>query len=164
MALKDALMAELKHEAVNTRKMLASIPGDKYGWQPHEKSMTLGRLAAHVAEIPVWVNRCVEAAAFDFATVPAQRNTYPDRAALMAVFEERLANAVAALQSTTDEALNENYTVLRGNQVLYSMPRKVMVRNFTCNHLVHHRGQLSVYLRLLDVQVPGMYGPSADGI
>jgi uncharacterized damage-inducible protein DinB len=164
MAIKDALIAELKQEASSTRKILAAIPEDKFAWKPHEKSMTAGRLAAHIAEIPVWVNRSLEASEFDFATASTLRNTYADRAALLEVFEQRLYTALAALENASDDALNEKYTVRRGEQVMFVLPRKVLIRNFACNHQLHHRGQLSVYLRLLDIPVPGMYGPSADGI
>jgi len=162
MPLKDALLAELKHEAINTRKILSKVPTDKFSWKPHEKSMTIGRLAAHIAEIPVWINRTMEASEFDFATASMQRNTYDDNEALLKVFDEKLAAAIAALQNASDEVLNEKYTVRRGDFVVYEMPKKVLMRNFTFNHVIHHRGQLSVYLRLLDIPVPGMYGPSAD--
>jgi len=162
MPQKDALIAELKQEAVNTRKMLERVPEDKFLWKPHEKSMTIGRLASHIAEIPVWINRTLTANEFDFATASMVRTTYENRAALLKVFDEKQAEAIAALQNTTDELLNETYSVRRGEQVMFAMPRKVMLRNFAFNHLIHHRGQLSVNLRLLDVPVPGMYGPSAD--
>jgi uncharacterized damage-inducible protein DinB len=162
MSQKDALTAELKSEAANTRKMLEKIPPGKFDWQPHGKSMTIGRLASHVAEIPVWVNRIVESAVFDFATASMVRNTYGDTAALLKVFEEKQAGALAALQNVTEGMLQEKFTLRRGEQVITELPRQVLLRNFAFNHLVHHRGQLSVYLRLLDIAVPGMYGPSAD--
>ncbi|MEP6746547.1 MAG: DinB family protein [Bacteroidota bacterium] len=162
MPQKDALIAELKTEAVNTRKMLEKIPEDKFAWKPHEKSMTIGRLAAHVAEIPIWVDRTVSADYFDFATAPMLRNTYENTAVLLKIFEEKQARAIVALQHASDEMLNERFEVRRGEEVVFAMPRKVLIRNFAFNHLIHHRGQLSVYLRLLDVPVPGMYGPSAD--
>ena len=162
MSQKDAFKAELKYEAANTRKMLERIPEDKFAWKPHDKSMTIGRLASHIAEIPVWVNRTLEADTFDFATASMVRNTYENTAALLKVFEEKQAAAITALQNASDEMLNVMFAVYRGEQVIFEMPRKVMIRNFAYNHLIHHRGQLSVCLRLLDVPVPGMYGPSAD--
>ncbi len=162
MAQKDALIAELKNEAVNSRKMLEKVPENKFGWKPHDKSMTIGRLASHIAEIPVWVNRILEAPAFDFATASMVRNTYENTAALLKVFEEKQAGAMVALQNASDEMLQEKFAIRLGEQVVMELPRKVIVRNFAFNHLVHHRGQLSVFLRLLDVPVPGMYGPSAD--
>jgi len=162
MPQKDALIAELKQEAVNTRKMLERVPEDKFLWKPHDKSMTIGRLASHIAEIPVWVNRTLLANEFDFATASTVRNTYENRAALLKVFDEKQADAIEALQNATDEMLDAAYSVKRGEQVMFTMPRRALLRNFAFNHLIHHRGQLSVNLRLLDVPVPGMYGPSAD--
>ena len=162
MSQKDALIAELKNEAGNTRKILIKVPQEKFAWKPHEKSMTIGRLAAHIAEIPVWVNRTLEAQEFDFASIPLVRNTYEDSVTLLQVFEEKQAAALSALQNASDEILGQQFVVRRGEQIAFQMPRKVMIRNFAFNHLVHHRGQLSVYLRLLDIPVPGMYGPSAD--
>jgi len=162
MPQKDAFIAELKQEAVNTRKMLERVPEDKFLWKPHDKSMTIGRLASHIAEIPVWVNRTLLANEFDFATASTVRNTYENRAALLKVFDAKQADAIEALQNATDEMLDAAYSVKRGEQVMFTMPRRVLLRNFAFNHLIHHRGQLSVNLRLLDVPVPGMYGPSAD--
>ncbi|MFT3935656.1 MAG: DinB family protein [Chitinophagaceae bacterium] len=162
MPIKDALIAELKHEANNTRKILAKVPDDKLLWKPHEKSMSIGRLATHIAEIPIWINRTMAAPEFDFATATFKPNVCADNADLLRIFDEHLANAVAVLQNAGDDALNEMFKVRRGEQVMFALPKKVMMRNFTFNHVVHHRGQLSVYLRLLDIPVPGMYGPSAD--
>jgi uncharacterized damage-inducible protein DinB len=162
MSQKDAFIAELKYEAVNTRRMLEQVPQDKFAWKPHDKSMTIGRLSAHIAEIPVWVNRVLEAGEFDFATASTVRNTYENTAALLKVFEEKQAAAIVALQDASDEILNAKFIVRRGEQALFELPRKIMMRNFAYNHLIHHRGQLSVFLRLLDTPVPGMYGPSAD--
>jgi uncharacterized damage-inducible protein DinB len=162
MAQKDPLIAELKNEAVNTRKMLERIPEDKYSWKPHDKSMTIGRLASHIAELPVWVNRVLQADEFDFATATTLRNTYEGTAALLKVFEDRQSDAINALQNASDEMMHETFSVLRGGNIVFTLPRKVMMRNFAFNHLIHHRGQLSVFLRILDVPVPGMYGPSAD--
>lgn len=164
MSLSRSLVAELKHEAGSTRRMLEAVPFTSFDWRPHEKSMTLGRLSAHIAEIPVWINRALDGSHFDFAGFAPAKRVLSDNAALLAYFDQFLNNAVAALETASDEALNENFVIRRGEHVLYQFPRKVMIRNFTLNHLLHHRGQLSVYLRLLDIPVPGMYGPSADGI
>ncbi|HTL10250.1 MAG TPA: DinB family protein [Chitinophagaceae bacterium] len=162
MSLQQPLVAEMEYEAINTRKMLLRVPEDKFSWKPHEKSMTIGRLASHIAEIPVWVNRTLEAGSFNFASLPAVRNTYGGTEALLAVYNERMAAAVHQLQLATDEMLGEPFSLLRGEHTIATMPRKVLIRSFAMNHLIHHRGQLSVYLRLLEVPVPGMYGPSAD--
>jgi len=162
MAIKDALIAELKHEATNTRKMLERIPTDKFDWKPHEKSMTLGRLAAHIAETPLWVLRTIPVDEFDFAKNTFARKTYADTEELLKVFDDKQADAIASLETASDEILNAPYILRRGDHIIFQLPRKVMLRNFTFNHIVHHRGQLSVYLRLLNIPVPGMYGPSAD--
>ncbi len=162
MAMKDALIAELKQESANTRKMLERSHPDKFSWKPHEKSMTLGRLASHIAEIPVWANRTLNAQEYDFASNPGKPVVYANTQELLEVFEKKLVDAIEALQSATDDELNMTYQLKRGGAVLYELPRKVLIRNLVFSHLVHHRGQLSVYLRMLDIPVPGMYGPSAD--
>jgi len=164
MALSRSLVAELKHEAASTRRILEAVPFASFDWRPHEKSMTIGRLASHIAEIPVWINRALGGNQFDFAGFVPAKPVFSDNASLLVYFHQFLNNAVSALEAASDDALNENFVIRRGEHVLYQFPRKVMIRNFTMNHLLHHRGQLSVYLRLLDIPVPGMYGPSADGM
>lgn len=162
MALKEPLIAELKYEATSTKKMLEKITTDVLSWKPHEKSMTLGRLASHIAELPVWINRTIATDEFDFSTFKFETFNPANTAELLQVFEEKQHQAISILETVTDEVLNSSYTMRRGDFILFTLPRKVVIRNFTYNHIVHHRGQLSVYLRLLDIPVPGMYGPSAD--
>ena len=162
MANIKELIAELKMESANTRKMLERVPSDKMHWRMHEKSMTLGRLASHIAEIPEWATRVVTSNEFDFATanfIPHVRETTEE---LLQVFDEKLKIALDSLEKASDASLNDIWIVRRGDQVFYKIPKKVVLRNFALNHLYHHRGQLSVYLRMLDIPVPGMYGPSAD--
>jgi len=162
MSIAGALVAELKHEAVNTRKMIERVPSDQLEWRPHEKSMTIGRLATHIADLPAWFTRILGADEFDFATAVFNRDTKENTTAILQLFDERMDSAVKMLESASDESLNAIFILRRGDQILFQMPRKVSLRNFAFNHVYHHRGQLSVYLRLLDVPVPGMYGPSAD--
>jgi len=162
MSANTALIGELKHESANTRKMLERVPTDKLGWQPHEKSMKLERLASHIAELPVWFERIINANEFDFATAVFKREPKGNTEAILKLFDERLADAIKALESASDEDLNGTWTFRRGEQIIFQMPKKVALRSMGFNHIYHHRGQLSVYLRLLDVAVPGMYGPSAD--
>ncbi|MEO8764945.1 MAG: DinB family protein [Ginsengibacter sp.] len=162
MSINIALTAELKHEAVNTRKMIERVPTDKLGWRPHEKSMTIGRLATHIADLPIWFERIISADEFDFATTIFNRESRESTGAILQLFDERLAAAASLLEAASDESLNSLWTSRRGENVLFQLPKKVMLRNFAYNHIYHHRGQLSVYLRLIDVAVPGMYGPSAD--
>jgi len=161
MALKDGLIAELKLESALTKKMLERVPMDKQDWKPHEKSMTLGKLAAHVASIPHWVSDINNIDEFDFL-----QNYKPQNAStseeLMDLFQEYLDKALADLEKMTHEDFEKIWTVKRGEQVFYTLPKKVAIRSWGLSHLYHHRGQLSVYLRLLDIPVPGMYGPSAD--
>jgi len=162
MSLNTALLAELKHEAANTRKMLERVSTDKLDWRPHEKSMTIGRLATHLAEIPIWINRTVNENEFDFASSNPSYASKATTEEILLLFDEKLAEAVKALETATDENLNGPWSLKRGEHTYFTLPRKVNIRNLAFNHAYHHRGQLSVYLRLLDVSVPGMYGPSAD--
>ncbi len=162
MAHTRELIAELKLEAANTRKMIERIPTEKLEWRLHEKSMTLGRLATHIAEIPMWVTRALEASDFDFATANFLFSSKKTTEEILEEFDQQVGNATASLQKASDESLSDTWTVRRGEQIFYQMPKKVGIRNFAFNHLYHHRGQLSVYLRLLGIPVPGMYGPSAD--
>jgi len=162
MATKDAFIGELKHESSLTKKMLEKVPLDRKDWKPHEKSMTLGRLATHVAEISHWVSRVVTMDEFDFLVQGFSSYTAASPEELMTIFNEKLNKAIADLQTMNDESFNKIWTVRRGEQVMFTTPKKIAIRGWALNHMIHHRGQLSVYLRLLDVPVPGMYGPSAD--
>jgi uncharacterized damage-inducible protein DinB len=163
MSLITALVAELQHESANTRKILERLPSDRFSWQPHDKSMTLIQLASHISEIPgMFVAQAIQDDELDFATSRYTPPVLENTEALLAFFEENLTRAVAALQSATEEALNQVWTMRQGETVFASMPRKIVIRNLGLNHLIHHRGQLSVYLRLAGLPVPGMYGPSAD--
>ena len=163
MAAKDAFIAELKHESSLTKKMLEKVPLDKKDWKPHEKSMTVGRLATHVAENIHWVSDIKHIDDFDFMK---NYNLNPVTAAsteeLLQIFQTNLDKAINDLSSMSDDDFNKNWTVRRGEQVMFSTPKKVAIRGWAFSHMIHHRGQLSVYLRLLDVPIPGMYGPSAD--
>ena len=162
MALKDALIAEYKTEAARTRKILERVPLDKADWKPHEKSMTLGRIATHIAEIPMWTSRILDKDYFDFMETPIKPRIANDTAELLSIHDENIANAIASLEVADDDHLSKLWSLKRGEHVVYQLPKKVIMRDFGYNHLYHHRGQLSVYLRHLDVPVPGMYGPSAD--
>lgn len=163
MAIKDAFIAELKYESTLTRKMLERVPLDKREWQPHEKSMSLGRLATHIAETSHWISDIINIDDFDFAK---DFNFNPRIASsteeLLGIFQTLLDKAIADLSNMKDEDFSKPWIVRRGEQVMFNTPKKVSIRSWALNHMIHHRGQLSVYLRLLDVPVPGMYGPSAD--
>jgi uncharacterized damage-inducible protein DinB len=162
MPIKDAFIAELKHESALTKKMLERVPIDKKDWSPHDRSMTLGRLATHVAQIPHWISDILNYPDFDFATRPYLANTANTAGELIEIFDQYLNAAISDLEKASDELMNQNWTVRRGEQVFNVLVKKVAIRGWGFSHLIHHRGQLSVYLRLLEVPVPGMYGPSAD--
>ena len=162
MAIKDAFIGELKHESSLTKKIIERVPLDKKDWKPHEKSMTLGRLATHVAEIPHWISRVIIMDEFDFLVQGFSSHTAASQEELMTIFNEKLNKAIADLETMDDESFTKIWTVRRGEQVMFNTPKKIAIRGWAINHMIHHRGQLSVYLRLLDVPVPGMYGPSAD--
>lgn len=162
MPINTALLAELKHESVNTRKILERVPSDKLDWTPHEKSMKIGELASHIAGLTVWVERIMKADEFNFGTANFNITAPATSEDMLNKFDEKLANTIKVLELSDDEKFNEMWTVKYGEQVLYQLPKKVALRNFTFNHTYHHRGQLSVYLRLLNISVPGMYGPSGD--
>jgi uncharacterized damage-inducible protein DinB len=156
------LLAEFQMEAANTKKYLDRLPEDKLMWRPHEKSMLLGRLAMHIAELPIWIIKCFETEEIDF-----EKGGFPPRVTpenkkqVIETFDEMLAKVYPILANASDETLGENWMVRRGDIIIYTMPRAANVR-WVSNHIIHHRGQLSVYLRLLDVPLPGLYGPSAD--
>jgi uncharacterized damage-inducible protein DinB len=162
MAIKNSFIGELNYESGLTKKMLERVPIEKALWKPHEKSYTLGRLATHIAEIPRWISRVITIDDFDFMTQPLSRQTAASREELMNIFNENLNNAIADLETMTDEDFAKKWILRRGDEVIREMPKKVAIRDWGFSHFIHHRGQLSVYLRLLDVPVPGMYGPSAD--
>ena len=162
MFYKDALIAELKYESGLTKKMLERVPLEKASWQPHEKSMTLGRLATHVAEIPQWISRVITIDDFDFLAYGFSRHTAESKEELLKIFQEKLDKAIADLNTMQNEDFDKKWTLRRGEHIILETPKKVAIRGWGYSHFIHHRGQLSLYLRLLNVPVPGMYGPSAD--
>ena len=162
MALKDSLLAELKKEGNSTKKILERVPEQSFSWKPHEKSMSLGRLATHVAEIPHWTSDILSGDELDFASQPFVRHLASSNDELLKIFQENLDKAINALQNASDEMLKEKWILRRGDTVFFELPKIAAIRSFGYSHLIHHRGQLSVYLRLIDVPVPGMYRPSAD--
>ena len=162
MSYKDALIAELKYESDLTKKMLEKVPLENSDWKPHDKSFTLGRLATHVAEIPHWISRIITIDDWDFMVQGFSSQTASSKDELMQIFNDKLNKAIADLDAMSDEDFNKIWIVRRGDQMRREMPKKIAIRGWSYSHLIHHRGQLSVYLRLLNVPVPGMYGPSAD--
>lgn len=160
-SLKQLALGDLNHELGLTRKLLERVPGAHLDWKPHEKSMSLGGLALHVATIPYWLIRILEADFFDMAT--ATRNPPPGSAQeILDAFDDRVANARRALDAADDAALVRPWQLRRGEQVMQTMPRLAVIRAMVISHMIHHRAQLGVYLRMLDVPLPPIYGPSAD--
>jgi uncharacterized damage-inducible protein DinB len=165
MSLGQSLLPEFDHETSGTRKTLERVPEDRLDWRPHPKSMTLGGLASHLANVPSWIAFTVSFPSLDLAPVgqpPLRQPEMTSRKALLEHFDRHVAEGRAALATASDEALLAPWTLLSGGKAYFTMPRIAVLRSFVMNHNVHHRAQLGVYLRLLDVAVPGLYGPSAD--
>jgi len=162
MPIIDGILAEFDHESKTTRRVLERVPEDRLDYKPHDKSMTLGRLAGHVAEIPFWAGPTFGQDVLDFAASDFESFTATSRDELLARHEAACGAFHQAAEGYPDDKLFTPWKMCRGDQVYFEAPRMVVVRSFLLSHQIHHRAQLSVYLRLLDVPVPAMYGPSAD--
>jgi len=165
MAIVDSLLPEFDHEMANTRKVLERVPDDRLGWRPHPKSFTMGELATHVARLPTWATMTVEHDELDMAPggKPMPREAEAkSRAELLSIFDDAVKKARPALASASDAAIVKNWSLKSNGATLMSMPKVAVLRSFVMNHSIHHRAQLGVYLRLNDIPVPAVYGPSAD--
>ena len=165
MAISQALLPEFDMEYANTRKMLERVPDDKLAWKPHTKSFSMGDLATHLAEIPQWMAMTLEQNSFDIAPPGGQHYERPklkSRKEILEAFDKSTAQARGFLAAASDEKLMQPWSLLKAGQAMFTMPKVAVVRSFLMNHVIHHRAQLGVYLRLNDIPVPGMYGPSAD--
>ncbi|MEZ4651688.1 MAG: DinB family protein [Candidatus Eisenbacteria bacterium] len=162
VSLASPLVAELEAEAAATRRLLEAVPQDKLTWAPHPKSMTLGQLALHVAEIPGSISGFLEIDEFDVETTNFEAAQPDSHAAILEKLDGSLAAGRERLAALTDEAALSNWKLTKGGAELFSIPKIGLARNLLFNHLYHHRGQLTVYLRLLDVPVPVVYGRTAD--
>lgn len=165
MSLSDTLLPEFEQEMAGTRRTLERVPEEKFDWQPHEKSTSLGGLAMHLANLPSWVGHTINKDALDLAPPgepPLRMSPLTTRAEVLAHFDENIAAARVALKGASDEHLLKPWSLLAGGQTLMTLPRIAVLRSFVMNHNIHHRAQLGVYLRLNDVPVPSLYGPSAD--
>lgn len=162
MNLADAFRMELQHEAAGARKTLERIPEDKFGWKPHEKSMAAGRLAGHIAEIPGWLGMIINQDVFDFD--PAQFAPFEpkSRKELLQSLDDNLKTGLEALKGVPDTKMMVNWKMKTPEATIVDMPRAMVIRAWVLSHLIHHRAQLTVYLRLLGAPVPSLYGPSAD--
>ena len=164
MAIKDALLPEFDHEMATTRRLLERLPEAEFAWKPHDRSMALGQLAGHIANLPQWCNATLDSTVFDLDALPvdARPQLPASRAAVIEEFDGKVAAARNQLTSTTDAEFMTPWTLKKGGQEVFTLPRISAIRSFVMNHLIHHRGQLSVYLRLKDVPLPSIYGPTAD--
>jgi uncharacterized damage-inducible protein DinB len=145
-----------------TRNVLSRVPDGRFSWQPHPKSMTLGRLAEHLAELPQWAGIAVNQSGIEMTTKPPDHRPPSTRAAVLELFDRNVAAARAALTGRSDAELLAPWTLRKEGREVFTMPKAAVLRNFVFNHIVHHRGQLTVYLRMHDVPLPSIYGPSAD--
>lgn len=163
MNIVDALSMELQHEAASTRKALERAPQDKFAWKPHDKSMTLGILATHLVEIPGWTDIMLNHDDMDMNPAEYKPPLAKSTAELLEMHDTNVAKAIKILQAgVSNEHMMKTWTFKLNGQVVFAMPRAMVMRSWVLNHIVHHRGQLTVYLRLLNIPVPSIYGPSAD--
>ena len=161
MSITKNLLKELTEESVVTRKMLERIPADQYEWRPHPKSMSIHQLAGHIAELPGWVSMAFTTDEIDFATSGYKPLEWSSNEELLEHFEKALAGGKQQLESSSDEDLNPRWVLRNGEQIFLDITKGGMVRN-ALSQTIHHRAQLGVYLRLLNIPIPGTYGPSAD--
>jgi len=163
MTLSESLLPEFDQEMANTRKTLERIPEDKFDWKPHDKSYTLLKLATHVATLPGWTKITLEQDSLDLSqpfTLPAPQT----RIDVLALFDSSAAEARTVIAAAEDHLFFQPWSLKNGTATVFSMPKIAVLRSFVMNHMIHHRAQLCVYLRLNDVAVPGLYGPSADEV
>jgi uncharacterized damage-inducible protein DinB len=160
--IRQGMIKEIQHEGAQTKRILERVPLDNLNWKPHERSRTIGQLAIHIAQTPAWTSRILSTNDFDILTFKRDVPEITSTDDLIKISEAGIQKATADLQNASDEDMMVTWTFRRGEQVLFSLPRAAAIRAMAMNHLVHHRGQLSVYLRLLHIPVPGMYGASAD--
>jgi uncharacterized damage-inducible protein DinB len=161
MPLVDALLPEFDHEMTVTRKLLERVPDGRLDWKPHQKSYSLGQLAQHVATIPMWGSMTLNESELDLGGTP-QLEPLTSRTGILALFDDNVSRTRAALVGKSDGELMAPWALKRDGHLIFSMPKASVWRSFVMSHLIHHRAQLGVYLRMHDVPLPSMYGPSAD--
>lgn len=164
MAIKDSLLPEFDHEMGTTRRLLERVPDADLTWAPHERSYNLGRLASHVAGIPRWASVAMDSAFFDFAADGHDARPVDPRsmAVVLTQFDANVAAARKTIAEAADAAFMGSWTLKNGAHEVFTLPKIAVLRGFVMNHLIHHRGQLTVYLRLRNVPLPSIYGPTAD--
>jgi uncharacterized damage-inducible protein DinB len=165
MKISETLLPEFDQEMANTRKVLERVPADKFSWKPHPKSFTFGALAAHVANMPEWAGLTMQSDSFDYAppgAAPYETPKFSTTEQLLAAFDKSVGEARAAIAAADDGKFATPWTLKAGGKDIMTMPRVAVIRSFVMNHTIHHRAQLGVYLRLNDIPVPALYGPTAD--
>ena len=161
MTIIEILLKEIEQEAQTTRKFLKLIPADKFDWRPHPKSMNLQQLTTHIAELPAWVTMAITTDGLDFATVPYEPSKIDNTTDLLEFFEQSYADGRAHLEAFNEAELGQRWVLRNGEQILADMNKYETIR-ISISQTIHHRAQLGVYLRLLNIPLPGSYGPSAD--
>jgi len=165
MPISKALLPEFDHEMANTRKTLERVPDGKFDWKPHEKSMPMGNLAIHLATLPGWTVQTMKQESLDLAPPGGQPFKLPEAKTtkeVVEMFDRNVAEARAAIEAASDEDFMKPWSLLMTEKPIFTLPRAAVLRSFVMSHSIHHRAQLGVYLRLNDVPVPSIYGPSAD--
>ena len=165
MSIADSLIPEFDHETANTRKTLERVAQDKFDWKPHQKSWAMGGLATHLANIPRWASFTINQDSLDLAPAGGSPAKVPPATSLKEIletFDKNVSDARVAIAGASDEHLLKPWTLLSGGNIIFTIPRIACLRSFVMNHMIHHRAQLGVYLRLNDLPVPAIYGPSAD--
>lgn len=165
MPIAQALLPEYDHEMANTRKFLERVPDDRLAWKPHQKSWTIAELGTHVSNLPSWVGYTIDLDELDIAPVgkpPYKEDAKKSQKEMLEAFDQHVKTGREAIARASDESLMAPWKLLSGGQTILTMPRIAVLRSFIMNHSIHHRAQLGVYLRLCDIQVPAVYGPSAD--
>jgi uncharacterized damage-inducible protein DinB len=165
MSIAQALLPEYDHEMANTRKFLERVPDDRLDWRPHQKSFTVAQLGTHLANLPSWVAMTINTEELDVAPPgepPYKEDPKKSHAEMLEAFDKNVKEGREALAGVSDQSLMVSWKLLAGGKTVLSMPRVAVLRGFVMNHNVHHRAQLGVYLRLCDIPVPAVYGPSAD--
>jgi uncharacterized damage-inducible protein DinB len=165
MAMRDAFLVEFDHEMATTRRVLERVPESAFAWKPHEKSFSMQQLASHLANIPAWTDMSLSHDSYDVAPPDGESFTTPQAEStddLLKRFDDNVVTARKAIEATSDEDFMKPWSLMAGGEVRFKVPRVAVLRSFILNHNVHHRGQLTVYLRLNDIAVPSVYGPSAD--
>lgn len=164
MPIAQTILPEFDLEMQATRSVLERVPTDELGWKPHDKSMTLVRLATHLARLPEWAEVTLAQDELDLASPEAQRRPEEPASAeeILSIFDESVSRARSKIAATSDEEFGRSWSLKTGEEVRFTAPRAAVLRRFVLNHMIHHRGQLTVFLRLLDVPVPQTFGPTAD--